>query len=182
MEETHSATHQLISTLAFAADKHKDQRRKGIDASPYINHPIALAHVLAFEGGISDATVLCSAILHDTVEDTATTVDELSEMFGPDVSSIVREVTDDKSLAKDKRKQLQIEHAQHLSRGAKLVKLADKICNLRDLLTSPPPGWSVERKQAYFDWAVAVASGLRGASPALEAVFDSIIRRRPELD
>jgi guanosine-3',5'-bis(diphosphate) 3'-pyrophosphohydrolase len=181
MDNGLSATHQLIKAVAFAADKHRDQRRKGADASPYINHPIALAHVLAFEGGVDDPIVLCAAVLHDTVEDTATTFEELIAEFGAEVAGIVREVTDDKNLDKQTRKQLQIEHAPHLSHEARLVKLADKICNLRDILASPPADWPMERKQAYFDWASAVVAGLRGANSALEAEFDSVERRRTEL-
>lgn len=181
MNNQNPDTHTLIKAVAFAAAKHRDQRRKDAEASPYINHPIALAHVLAFEGSVSDVQVLCAAVLHDTVEDTATTFEELAEVFGPKVASIVREVTDDKNLDKQVRKQLQIEHAPHISREAQLVKLADKICNLRDILASPPADWSPERKQAYFDWASSVVAGLRGASPALEAVFDAVAMRRVEL-
>jgi guanosine-3',5'-bis(diphosphate) 3'-pyrophosphohydrolase len=181
MTDQDSATHALIRAVAFAATKHRDQRRKDADASPYINHPIALAHVLAFEGGVSDTPVLCAAVLHDTVEDTATTFEELTAEFGSKVAGIVREVTDDKTLEKQARKQLQIDHAPHLSYEAKLVKLADKICNLRDILASPPADWPTERKQAYFDWAKAVVAGLRGTNSALESAFDSVERRRPEL-
>jgi guanosine-3',5'-bis(diphosphate) 3'-pyrophosphohydrolase len=117
-------------------------------------------------------------VLHDTIEDTETTADELRALFGDQVASVVLEVTDDKSLDKAQRKQLQIEHAVHISPEAKLVKLADKICNLRDLLASPPADWSAERKQAYFDWAAAVVAGLRGVHPGLEAVFDGLQARR----
>ena len=117
-------------------------------------------------------------MLHDTIEDTETTADELRALFGDQVASVVLEVTDDKSLDKAQRKQLQIEHAAHCSPQAKLVKLADKICNLRDLLTSPPADWSAERKQAYFDWAAAVVAGLRGVHPGLEAVFNGLQARR----
>jgi guanosine-3',5'-bis(diphosphate) 3'-pyrophosphohydrolase len=116
-------------------------------------------------------------VLHDTIEDTETTADELRALFGDQVASVVLEVTDDKSLDKAQRKQLQIEHAVHISPEAKLVKLADKICNLRDLLASPPADWSAERKQAYFDWAAAVVAGLRGVHPGLEAVFDGLQKR-----
>src|SRR5919109_4461135 len=123
----------LLKALAFAAHKHRDQRRKDAEASPYINHPIALADVLVNEGGVSDVEVLCAALLHDTVEDTATTPQELAEDFGPRIARIVAEVTDDKALSKAERKRLQIEHAAGLSPEAKLVKLADKICNLRDV-------------------------------------------------
>jgi guanosine-3',5'-bis(diphosphate) 3'-pyrophosphohydrolase len=163
--------------MAFAADKHRNQRRKDAEASPYINHPIALVNVLANEGGVQDVTVLCAAVLHDTIEDTETTAGELRALFGDQVAAVVLEVTDDKSLDKAQRKQLQIEHAAHCSPQAKLVKLADKICNLRDLLTSPPADWSAERKQAYFDWAAAVVAGLRGVHPGLEAVFDGLQKR-----
>src|SRR5688500_11112109 len=128
----------LLKALAFAAHKHRDQRRKDPDASPYINHPIALADVLVNEGGVSDVEVLCAALLHDTVEDTATTHEELVDAFGPRVARIVAEVTDDKTLSKSERKRLQVEHATRLSPEAKLVKLADKICNLRDVAERPP--------------------------------------------
>jgi guanosine-3',5'-bis(diphosphate) 3'-pyrophosphohydrolase len=168
----------LLQAVAFAADKHRNQRRKDAEASPYINHPIALANVLANEGGVQDVTVLCAAVLHDTIEDTETTADELRAMFGDQVASVVLEVTDDKSLDKAVRKQQQIEHAPHISPQAQLVKLADKISNLRDILASPPADWSPERKQAYFDWAANVVAGLRGVHPGLEAVFDGLYARR----
>lgn len=171
----------LIEAVAFAADKHRDQRRKDVAASPYINHPIALAHVLANEGGVTNLTALCAAVLHDTVEDTDTTEQELIQRFGSDIASVVMEVTDDKSLDKARRKALQVEHAPHLSYAARLVKLADKISNLRDILASPPADWPVERKEAYFDWAAKVVAGLRGTHPGLEAVFDGVYARRTEL-
>jgi guanosine-3',5'-bis(diphosphate) 3'-pyrophosphohydrolase len=163
----------LLEALAFAAHKHRDQRRKDRDASPYINHPIALADVLMNEGGVSDVEVLCAALLHDTVEDTATTHEELVGAFGPRVARIVAEVTDDKALSKAERKRLQVEHAARLSPEAKLVKLADKICNLRDVAERPPADWDLARRREYFDWAKRVVDGLRGAHPRLEAAFDA---------
>lgn len=171
----------LVKALAFAADKHRTQRRKDADASPYINHPIALANVLANEGGITDVVVLSAAVLHDTIEDTNTTAEELTAIFGPKVTATVLDVTDDKGLDKHVRKQRQIEHAPHISQEAKLVKLADKICNLRDILASPPADWSPERKQGYFDWAAKVVAGVRGVHPELEAVFDGLLARHAEL-
>lgn len=164
----------ILKALAFAAHKHRDQRRKDKNASPYINHPIALANVLCNEGGISDENVLCAALLHDTVEDTKTTPAELTENFGKIISDIVKEVTDNKRISKAKRKQLQIEHAAHASHEAKLVKLADKISNLRDIVARPPVGWDIRRKQKYFDWAKAVVDQLRGTNATLEMIFDSI--------
>ncbi len=163
---------RLIKALAFAADKHRRQRRKDAEASPYINHPIALAHILISEGGVADPVVLCAAILHDTIEDTKTSANELVREFGAEIAAVVQEVTDDKTLAKAKRKQLQIDHAPHASTRAKLVKLADKIANLRDLAASPPHDWSPTRRQNYVVWAQKVVAGLRGASPQLEAAFD----------
>lgn len=171
---------KLLAALAFAAHKHRDQRRKDAVASPYINHPIALANVLANEGGVVDGRVLIAAILHDTIEDTETTEQELVREFGQEIADIVLEVTDDKALAKAERKRLQIEHAGTLSRRAKLVKLADKICNLRDLSSSPPVNWSLERKREYFDWAKAVIDGIRGVHPALEHIFDEAYKARPD--
>jgi len=170
----------LFEVLAFAAEKHRHQRRKDAEASPYINHPIALAHVLTREGGIQDLAVLSAALLHDTIEDTETTAAELEGRFGSQVAAIVLEVTDDKNLEKHVRKQHQIDHAAGLSTEAKLVKLADKICNLRDVLGAPPAGWSAARKQAYFDWAAQVVVGLRGTHPGLEAIFDGLYARRAD--
>lgn len=169
----------LIKAVAFAADKHRNQRRKDADASPYINHPIALANVLSNEGGIANEDVLIAALLHDTIEDTQTTEQELREVFGDKIASIVLEVTDDKSLPKAERKLKQIEHAAHASIEAKLVKLADKICNLRDMVTSPPKDWPLERRQEYFSWAKAVVAGLRGTNSKLERVFDQLLTQSP---
>ena len=171
----------LVEAVAFAASKHRDQRRKDVAASPYINHPIALANVLANEGGVTNLTALCAAVLHDTVEDTDTTAKELADIFGDKVTSIVLEVTDDKSLEKAVRKEEQVRHAPLISPEAKLVKLADKICNLRDILASPPADWTAERKKAYFDWASRVVAGVRGVHPGLEATFDGLVARQSEL-
>ena len=170
----------LLKALAFAAHKHRDQRRKDAEASPYINHPIALADLLVNEGGVTDVEVLCAALLHDTVEDTATTPEELTDAFGARVAGIVAEVTDDKRLPKAERKRLQVEHAAGLSREAKLVKLADKTCNLRDVANRAPAHWDLARRREYFDWAKRVVDGVRGAHPRLEAAFDAAYGKRPE--
>ena len=169
----------IIRAASFAAHKHRNQRRKDADASPYINHPMALARTLAVEGEITDATTLCAALLHDTIEDTDTTAAELAQEFGPDVSSVVEEVTDDKALTKAERKSRQVEHAAHISDRAKRVKLADKICNLRDVAQSPPANWSLERKREYYDWAKQVIDRLRGVHRGLETVFDRAYANRP---
>ncbi len=169
----------LLTALDFAARKHRDQRRKDAQASPYINHPIALAQLLSNDGQVADPEVLMAALLHDTVEDTDCSEQDLLALFGPRVTAMVLEVSDDKRLPKAERKRLQIEHAPHLSYGAKLVKLADKICNLRDLDQAPPADWPLERICAYYDWAYAVVAGLRGTHPQLEQLFDLAWQRRP---
>jgi guanosine-3',5'-bis(diphosphate) 3'-pyrophosphohydrolase len=169
----------VLRASAFAAHKHRNQRRKDVDASPYINHPLTLANVLANEGGVADAVTLCAALLHDTVEDTDTTAEELQREFGSEICGVVLEVTDDRTLAKADRKRLQIEHAAVISDRAKLVKLADKISNLRDVATSPPAGWPLERRREYFDWAKAVVDRLRCVHPGLEAAFDQAYAQRP---
>ena len=127
----------LLAAISFAAHKHRAQRRKDVEASPYINHALALAHVLATEGEISDLTTLMTAVLHDTIEDTQTTYEELVEQFGRKVADVVFEVTDDKNLSAQERKRQQVEHAPHKSKRAALVKLADKTCNLRDVANNP---------------------------------------------
>lgn len=170
---------RVFQALALAAHKHRDQRRKNIDASPYINHPIALVDVLVNEGDVNDGVTLCAAILHDTVEDTETTIAELTKLFGREIAEVVAEVTDDKSLEPAVRKQLQVAHAVRASQRAKMVKLADKICNLRDLATAPPPDWSIERRRAYFDWAHQVVAGTRGTNLRLETAFDRAFAARP---
>ena len=171
----------LLEALAFAADKHRRQRRKDRHASPYINHQIALANVLAREGRINYVEILAAALLHDTIEDTRTSFEELRTSFGRRVALTVLEVTDNKRLRKHTRKRLQVEHAAQLSRGAKLVKLADKICNLRDLVKRPPVGWNRKRRREYFDWARTVIDRLRGVHPKLEAAFDAAYARRPSV-
>jgi guanosine-3',5'-bis(diphosphate) 3'-pyrophosphohydrolase len=170
----------LLKALAFAARKHRDQRRKDAQASPYINHPIALADVLVNEAGVTDVEVLCAALLHDTIEDAKTTPEELEREFGHAIASIVLELTDNKMLKKRTRKRMQVAHAKSASREAKLVKLADKICNLRDVNASPPANWDLARRREYFDWAKSVVDRLRGANPRLEAAFDRAYSRRPD--
>lgn len=169
----------IADALAFAAHKHRDQRRKDREASPYINHPIALMRVLSIEAGIRDPEVLAAALLHDTVEDTETTPEELEARFGAELRSLIMEVTDDKSLPQAERKRLQVVHAATASEGARLVKLTDKICNLRDVADSPPLGWDLARRRAYFDWAAEVIDQLRGTHAVLEALFDRAYARRP---
>ncbi|KAM6195791.1 guanosine-3',5'-bis(diphosphate) 3'-pyrophosphohydrolase MESH1 [Sarcoramphus papa] len=168
----------LLEAADFAAGKHKEQRRKDPEGTPFINHPIGVARILAHEAGVTDIVVLQAALLHDTVEDTDATFSEIEERFGEEVRRVVEEVTDDKTLPKTERKRLQVERAPGSSPRAKLVKLADKLYNLRDLNRCTPQGWSSERVQEYFQWASRVVAGLRGTSPPLEAALQRLFEER----
>ena len=171
----------MIGALHFAAHKHRSQPRKDEAKTPYINHVIAVVHTLATVGRVTDLIVLVSATLHDTIEDTETSWEELNDRFGPDVCRVVREVTDDKSLPKQERKRLQIEHAPHLSDRAKQLKLADKICNVLDVIDNPAVGWSLERRIEYLNWAEKSAAACRGVNEALEAHYDRVLQRAREV-
>lgn len=169
----------VLRALAFAAEKHKRQRRKDAGALPYINHLIAVANLLYNEAGIDDAEVLAAAVLHDTLEDTRTTSAEIRQHFGDTICGMVTEVSDDRRLSRHERKRMQVEHAASLSHGARLVKFADKICNLRDIIVAPPLGWSRLRKREYFDWAKEVVDQMRDTHPVLERLFDEAYANKP---
>lgn len=171
---------KLLEAASFAAKRHTHQKRKGSDGEPYINHPLEVANLLANVGKVDDPDILIAALLHDTVEDTGVTKAELTAKFGQQVADYVSEVTDDKSLPKDERKRLQVEHAPHLSHGAKQIKLADKISNITDVTNNPPHDWPHERKVAYVDWGENVVAGLRGANADLEKRFDETVKKARE--
>uniref|UniRef100_A0A914Y325 Guanosine-3',5'-bis(diphosphate) 3'-pyrophosphohydrolase MESH1 n=1 Tax=Panagrolaimus superbus TaxID=310955 RepID=A0A914Y325_9BILA len=166
----------IIKATDFSARRHRFQKRKD-NRTPYVNHPIGVAHILTNEAHIYDPIVLASALLHDTVEDTKTTLEELKIMFGQEVCDIVAECTDDKSKAYNIRKQLQIDHAASHSFKAKLVKLADKLYNLRDLERQPPHGWDRKRCRDYAKWSKEVISQMRGTNQILENGLDEVIER-----
>lgn len=170
----------LLRAAAFSADRHRNQRRKGVDGSPYINHPLDVACVIASVGGVTDAMTLVAALLHDTIEDTSASPEQLEQHFGPGVRRLVAEVTDDNSLDKAERKRLQIEHTPALSNAAKQIKLGDKICNIRDVRENPPTDWSPQRRREYLDWAGRVAAGCRGANGPLERLFDQELEKGRE--
>ena len=166
---------RLLGAISFAAEKHRYQRRKDSDATPYINHLIAVAMVLAVEGDVTDEELLLAAILHDTVEDTDTSFAELETRFGPAVAGLVREVTDDKTLKKEQRKQSQVDHAPSASDRAKQLKIADKICNIRDIMHHPPLHWELARRQEYLLWSSRVVTGCRGVNPRLDRAYDETV-------
>lgn len=167
----------LIHAARFASEKHAGQLRKGARSEPYINHPIEVAHLIANIGLVTDLEIVIGGLLHDTIEDTDTSEAEIADIFGPVVCGYVLEVTDDTSLPKHRRKELQIEHAPHMSPGAKMIKLADKISNIRDVVENPAIGWDIGRRRDYVLWGEQVVAGLRGANRLLEDHFDRLIER-----
>ena len=163
----------LARAADYAARQHIAQRRKGERAEPYINHLTEVAALLAEATDGSDVVLVMGGLLHDTLEDTDATYEDLEERFGSAVAALVAEVTDDKSLPKEERKRLQIEKTAGKSQRAKLLKLADKTSNLRSLVQSPPAGWSRQRLGDYVVWAGDVVRSCRGLNPRLEAAFDA---------
>jgi guanosine-3',5'-bis(diphosphate) 3'-pyrophosphohydrolase len=161
----------LFEALKFAAEKHRNQRRKDRDASPYINHPIDICNTLCGCCRDLEPEVIVAAVLHDTIEDTNTTADEIRTLFGDKIVKLVLEVTDDKTLPKEVRKDLQVKTARHKSKGAKHIRIADKISNVTDIINSPPAGWSRERKLEYLDWTEKVIDELAGTNECLERLY-----------
>lgn len=163
---------KIFTALQFAATKHQGQFRKGEKETPFINHPIKVAALLAENGEAQNENLLIAAILHDVIEDTDATATDLKMMFGETICNLVLECTDDKNLPSWERKQFQINYAPKASLNAKKLKLADKICNVLDIREDPPTGWSVERKLAYLQWSKAVYAGLKGVNPNLDSLFE----------
>ncbi|HMA19878.1 MAG TPA: HD domain-containing protein [Gemmatimonadaceae bacterium] len=165
----------ILEAAEFAAHRHRDQRRKGKSKRPYVGHCIEVASILASIGKVEDPNVIIAALLHDTVEDTETSREEIRDKFGQAAADLVTEVTDDKSLKKKERKALQIEHAPTLSSGAKLIKVADKISNVREIAHDPPKKWSRNRRWEYFEWAEQVINAMGPIDPEMRLVFDKTV-------
>jgi len=167
----------ILSAALFAAEKHAGQRRKGDAAEPYVNHLIEVAALVAMALPEPDTNVVIAALLHDSIEDAGVTAEDLALRFGADVADLVSEVTDDKSLPKQERKRLQVENAPKKTPRAQMIKLADKISNLRSMLSSPPANWDFERKKEYFTWARRVVDGLTAPDPMLKAEFERTVSK-----
>ena len=164
----------VLKACYSAACFHGFQKRKD-GKTPYINHPLEVAWILSGEGEIRDREILAAAVLHDTLEDTELTMELLTSEFNPRIASYVAEVTDDKSMSYDERKAAQIQKAPGLSFGARLIKIADKIANVRTLTPEYPLGWDLERKKNYVLWAQKVVEKIRNTHPVLEALFDKTV-------
>lgn len=175
---TPSTITKLLEAIEFSADKHRKGKRKDEDGTPYINHPIRVAALLAEVGGVEDVELLQAGILHDTIEDGGATSTELAELFGEKVRKWVVEVSDDKALKKKQRKQLQVDTAGRLSREAQMIRVADKIANLEDIAAHPPRDWSKKRKRKYVDWATEVVRKCRKCPAPLKQKF---VKVRDEL-
>jgi (p)ppGpp synthase/HD superfamily hydrolase len=161
----------ILRAAGVAARWHSEQRRKGAAGEPYVNHLLEVAALVA-EADEGNSDLIVAALLHDAIEDQQITREKIAAEFGERVARLVEEATDDKSLPKPMRKQLQIETAPNKSRDAKLLKLADKISNLRSVAVSPPAHWPIERRREYVAWATSVAVGLVGISSWLDEQFE----------
>ena len=170
----------VLKATQFAALKHCDQRRKD-GKTPYIIHPISVAMILAEIGSIEDPEILSAALLHDTLEDTDTSAHELDKNFGSRVRIIVEELTDNDMLTFSQSKQMQIENAPYLSKNATLVRIADKISNVSDVIENPPPEWNQKRCNKYVDWAEAVMNNCQKVNQDLENHFFELLTKYRKL-
>ena len=166
-----SEVRRLTKALAFAAEAHRNQRRKGASQDPYINHLIEVVDLVAsVEGG--DMDVLIAALLHDVLEDTGTGYDELVAAFGERVARIVQENSDDMTLPKTERRRARLAGISKKSREARLVKFADIISNLRAIAFSPPAGWSDDWRLGYLNSCRNLVDAGRGSNAEIERIFD----------
>jgi (p)ppGpp synthase/HD superfamily hydrolase len=179
MNQTDTGAATILRAAVFAARVHAGHRRKGASAEPYVNHVLEVAQILAEHGAPTEAVI--AGLLHDTVEDSDNDPEPITHArlvaeFGEAVAGLVAEATDDKSLPKESRKALQVKLAPKKTEAAKMLKLADKISNLRAIAASPPANWEHARRVEYVGWAGRVAVGLKGANPALDALFEATYR------
>lgn len=170
----------IFNALEYAAYKHRHQKRKGAFGIPYINHPIEVANFLIKYCKNPSSELIIAAILHDTLEDTTAKPQDLEIQFGSKVLKIVLELTDDMKLSSVKRKRLQVEKAQTLSLEARAIKIADKSCNIDDILTTRI-GWAINRKISYVQWAIEVISQIGDSHPELYVEFNAIVMKAEEI-
>lgn len=163
--------------IDFAAEKHRFQTRKNAAKTPYISHPLGVAYNLMQIGEVRETDVIIGALLHDTVEDTQTTFEEIEQKFSATIAGLVREVTNDKTISKEMRKRMQIITASHKSKGAAQIKLADKLYNLNDLMNNTPEDWTQVRIDRYYEWAQSVVDRLPKANEPLYNAVEQIINQ-----
>ncbi|HEC60508.1 hypothetical protein LCGC14_0950780 [marine sediment metagenome] len=146
-------TSQLIEAFLFAAQAHKEQRRKGNGGAPYINHLIEVVSLLSSTAKVDDTDILIAAALHDILEDTPITVTEITKRYGSNVLSYVQAVSDDKALTLIERRAKQLKSMNESSDPIKYIKLADHCSNIASL----PPTWDKQRLKEYIGWSQSVA-------------------------
>jgi guanosine-3',5'-bis(diphosphate) 3'-pyrophosphohydrolase len=171
---------EVFSALSYAAIQHRYQRRKGFNSIPYINHPIGVAGLIVNVASVNDILTIQGALLHDVVEDTGATLEDIKQHFGSDMMELVKELTDDTSLSSKKRKEIQAETAPQLSDKAKMIRIADKVCNLEDLMNYPM-GWPRKRKINYVKWSVQVYQGCKGVNENLDTLFQETVERAMDM-
>ena len=172
----------LIDAFQFASYKHRFQFRKGENHQAYIVHPAAVCKILS-DSGVTDVEILCGALLHDTVEDTQTTFEELEEKFGPKITQYVRELTDDKSLDKISRKKSHLAEAYVESKGAQMINLADRINNCESLIESCPMSLGPHKKaQGYIVWSKKIADAVKGTNPNLDKRFEDLLTKNIHME
>ena len=163
---------RLTKALLFAAEAHRNQRRKGAAQEPYLNHLIEVVDLVVQATGGTDMDMVIAALLHDVVEDTPTTYEDVAASFGERVTELVRENSDNMSLPKAERRRARIAAMALKSREARIVKMADVISNLRAIAVSPPAGWSAERKLGYLEGCRQLVDAGRGTEATIERIFD----------
>lgn len=165
----------ILAAIEFATDKHKDQVRKNKDKSPYITHPLLVTLYLVEDGKVRDSQLITAALLHDTVSDSVATSDEIQKKFGKQVALYVGEMTEDKGAPRAERKRRQVIAAAHQSLGAAQIRMADQLCNLKELRTTPPEDWNRTRIDEYYHWSQSVLDRLPTANPELKKATSHVI-------
>lgn len=174
--KTKSDLQMIMEAVKYSSVCHRNQRRKDSGKTPYINHPIEAAEFLTSHS-VTDCDTIIGTLLHDVIEDTDGTYDEIKARFGENVAKFVMECSDDKKLNKIMRKRLQIKHAASISDQAKLIKLADKYSNISGLLETPPKSWSKEEITGYVTWGLAVCERLYGVNDSIDTAVRDLFKK-----
>lgn len=168
----------VLEALVYAGRVHNGQRRRDAPGSPHLKHVIQVVSLLA-GAGVNDVVILTAAAVHDVLRDTEVKVEELQEQFGAEIAGLVEELSADSVLSRIDRREELPQRVRDFSGSAQLIKLAEKISNLRDLAEHAPIGWSRQRRRDYFDWAEGVTRPLRGNSSTLDSLLDEALKLRP---
>jgi len=165
----------VLGAAIFATEKHKSQVRSNEKKTPYIIHPIEVADLVMKIGHVYDKDVLITALLHDVMDDTQTTYEQITSLYGTKVSSYLEEMTSKQGLSLKEQKKQQIMQAFRQNPSVAIIKLSDKLSNLKTLATSPPPSWSRDRIDQYFQWAQTVIENLPESNQLLKKAVKNVI-------